>query len=39
MKQKPPVRWLVILLLTFMAVVFTSWLVYRHYMNLLEFGK
>lgn len=39
MKQKPSARWLVILLLTFMAVVFISWLVYRHNMNLLEYSK
>lgn len=39
MKQKPPARWLVTLLLIFIAVVFISWLVYRHYMSLLEFGK
>jgi uncharacterized protein YpmB len=39
MKRKPPARWLVIMVLIFMAVVYISWLVYRHYMNLLEFGK
>lgn len=39
MKQKLPARWIMILLLAFMTVVFISWLVYRHYMHLLDYSK
>jgi hypothetical protein len=39
MKRKPGVPWLLILLLSFIAILFISWLVYNYYMNKLLQGK
>jgi hypothetical protein len=39
MKRKPGVPWLWILLLSFLAILFISWLVYNYYMNKLLQGK